>query len=155
MCIGAAHRELSRSQSQRFLAPGYTLVPRDLWLCSFSNSTLPSGAHIWYKARDGLWWLGKIAHRAPSDVSSRIPPDPSPGSSCIIRFLDDSGPIKIDLQPARYTAARNAVFGSWCLQRHGHGSLSRGVLRNSDASRGAPTVPTPPLGYFPVFIYFW
>ena len=146
MRIGAAHRELSRSQGQLFLAPGYTLVPRDLWLRNFRNSTLPSGAHVWYKARDGLWWLGKIAHRAPPDASSRTPPDPSPGSSYIIRFLDDPGPIKIDLQPARYTTARNAVSGSWCLQRHGHRSLSRGVLRNSDASRGAPTVPTPPLG---------
>ena len=46
MRIGAAHRELSRSQGQLFLAPGYTLVPRDLWLRSLSNSTLPSGAHI-------------------------------------------------------------------------------------------------------------
>ena len=146
MGIGAAHRELSRSQGQLFLAPAYTLVPRDRWPRSFSNSTLSSGAHVWYKARNGLWWLGKIAHRAPPDVSSRTPPDPSPGSSYIIRFLDDPGPIKIDLQPARYTTARNAVSGSWCLQRHGHGSLSRVVLRNSDASRGAPTVPTPPLG---------
>ena len=128
------------------IPPHYFSVHRDLWLRNFRNSTLPSGAHVWYKARDGLWWLGKIAHRAPPDASSRTPPDSSPGSSDIIRFLDDPGPIKIDLQPARYTTARNAVSGSWCLQRHGHGSLSRGVLRNSDASRGAPTVPTPPIG---------
>ena len=51
MRIGAAHRELSRSQGQLFLAPGYTLIPRDLWLRNFRNSTLPSGAHIWYKAQ--------------------------------------------------------------------------------------------------------
>ena len=44
--IGPAHRELSRSQGQLSLAPGNTLVPRDLWLRSFSNSTLPSGAHV-------------------------------------------------------------------------------------------------------------
>ena len=81
MRIGAAHRELSQSQGQLFLAPGYTLVPRDLWLRNFRNSTLPSGAHVWYKARDGLWWLGKIAHRAPPDVSPRTPPDPSPSTS--------------------------------------------------------------------------
>ena len=68
MRIGAAHRELSRSQGQFFLAPGYSLVSRDLWLRNFCTTTLPSGAHIWYKARDGLWWLGKIAHRAPVDT---------------------------------------------------------------------------------------
>ena len=99
MCNGAAHRKLSRSQGQPVLASGYTLVPRDLWLRSFSNSTLSSGAHVWNKARDGLWWLGKIAHRGPPEVSSRHPPDLSPGSSYIIRFLDDFDPIKIDLQP--------------------------------------------------------
>ena len=98
MRIGAAHREFSRSRGQLFLAPGYTLAPRDLLLRNFSTSTLPSGAHVWYKARDGLWWLGKIAHRAPPDVSSRNPPDPSSGSAYIVRFLDDPGPIKIDLQ---------------------------------------------------------
>ena len=36
MRIGAAHRELSRSQGQIFLAPGYSLVSRDLWLRNFS-----------------------------------------------------------------------------------------------------------------------
>ena len=55
MRIGAAHRELSRSQGQLFLAPGYTLAPRDLWLRNFSTPTLPSGAHVWYKARGSLW----------------------------------------------------------------------------------------------------
>ena len=146
MCISSAHLELSRSQGQLFLAPGYTLVTLDLWLRNFSNSTLPFGKHVWHKARDGLWWLGKVAHRAPPDVSSRNPLDPFPGSSYIIRFLDDPGPTKIDLQPARYNTARDAVSGSWCLQRHEYGSLSRGVLRNFDASRGAPTDPTAPLG---------
>ena len=89
--------------------------PRNLWLRSFNTSTLPSGAHVWYKACDGLWWLEKIAFRAPPDVSSRTPPDPSPDSSYNIRFLDDPGPIKIGVQSARYTTTRNAVSGSWCL----------------------------------------
>ncbi len=146
MRIGAAHRELSRSQGQVFLAPGYTLVPRDLWLRNFSTTILPSGAHVWYKARDGLWWLGKIAHRAPPDSPSETLRDPSQGDSYIIRFLDDPGPIKINLPPARYTTTRNAIYGSWCLQRHGTGSLARGLLRNSDVSRGTTTAPTPPAG---------
>ena len=111
--IGAAHRELVRSKGQQFIAPSYTLVPRDLWLRSFSNSTLPSGAHVWYIACDGLLWLGKVAHRMPPDVSSRPPQGPSSGSSYIVKFLDDPGPIKIDVQTARYTSAQNAVSGSW------------------------------------------
>ena len=139
MRIGAAQRELSRSQGQFFLAPGYSLVSRDLWLRHFSATILPSGAHVWYKARDGLWWLGKIAHRPPS-----TPSDPSPSTSYIIRFLDDPGPIKIDLSPSRYSTARDAHYGSWCLQRHRTGNLARGVLRNSDASRGASTATAAP-----------
>ena len=144
MRIGAAHRELSRSQGQIFLAPGYSLVSRDFWLRNFSTTTLPSGAHIWYKARDGLWWLGKIAHCAPANTSSNSLSDPSSDGSYIIRFLDDPGPIKINLPPALYTTARDTISGSWCLQRHGTGNLTRGVLPNSDASRGIPPVPIPP-----------
>ena len=59
MRIGAAQRELSRSKGEVFLATGYSLVPRDLWLRTFSSTVLYAGAHLWYKARDGLWWLGK------------------------------------------------------------------------------------------------
>ena len=57
MRIGAAQRELSRSQGQFFLAPGYTLVSGDLWFRTFSAAILPSGAHVWYKARtaSGGW----------------------------------------------------------------------------------------------------
>ena len=87
--IGAAHRELSRSRGEIFLAPGYSLVPRTLWLHRFSSSPLPAGAHLWYKARDGLLLLGKVAPRASTDTSS--------ADSYTVRFLDDPGPIKITL----------------------------------------------------------
>ena len=93
MRIGAAQRGLSRSKDQIFLASGYILIPRDLWLRSFSSTVLPPGAHLWYKARDGLWWLGKIAYRVPSDSLS--------DNTDIIRFLDDPGPVKINLRPAK------------------------------------------------------
>ena len=125
MRIGAAHRELSRSRGEIFLAPGYSLVPRTLWLRRFSSSPLPAGAHLWYKARDGLWWLGKVAPRASTDTSST--------DSYIVRFLDDPGPIKIALLPSLYTTSRSATQGSWCLQRHQAGGLARGVLRNANA----------------------
>lgn len=68
----------------------------------------------------------------------------SPGSSYIFRFLDDPGPIKSNLQPARYTTARDTIYGSLCEKRHGNGSLACGLLRNSDASREASTASTPP-----------
>ena len=55
MRIGAANRELSRFRGEVFLSPGYNLVPRTLWLSRFSSSTLPAGAHLWYKARNCLW----------------------------------------------------------------------------------------------------
>ena len=55
MRIGAVRRELSRSRGEIFLAPGYGLVPRTPWLQHFRSSPLPSGAHIWYKTRNGLW----------------------------------------------------------------------------------------------------
>ena len=54
MRIGGAHRELARTPSELFLAPGYSLYPRILWLRRFSSTTLSAGAHIRYKARDGL-----------------------------------------------------------------------------------------------------
>ena len=49
MRIGAANRELSLSRGELLLSPGYSFVPRTLWLCSFSSSTLPAGAHLRYK----------------------------------------------------------------------------------------------------------
>ena len=133
MRIGAAHRELSRSRGEIFLAPGYSLVPRTLWLRRFSSSPLPAGAHLWYKARDGLWWLGKVAPRASTDTSST--------NSYIVRFLDDPGPIKITLLPSLYTTSRSATHGSWCLQRHQAGGLARGVLRNANAPPPPTTHP--------------
>ena len=92
-------------------------------------------SRMWYKARDDLWWLGKVANRASTDNSSV--------KSYIVRFLDDPGPIKIDLLPSPYSTSRSAVYGSWCLQRRPAGGLARGVLRNADGPRGAS--PYPPL----------
>ena len=92
------------------------MVSRDLWPSKFNTTTLPPGAHVWYKARDGLWWLGKISHRGPSDASSDTSPDspsePSSDGSYIIRSLHDPGHIKINLQRTRYTTAGNATSGS-------------------------------------------
>ena len=61
------------------MASGYSLVSRDLWLRNFSTITLPSAAHVWYKAHNGLWWVGKIAHRAPPGHFFKQPLGPSLG----------------------------------------------------------------------------
>ena len=108
MRIGSAQPELSRSRGQIVLASGYTLLPCDLWLRSLSSSVLPPRAHFWLKACDGLWWLRKIADRIPSDSPSDI--------TYIIRFLDDPGPVKINLRPAKYTTSSVAICGPWCFK---------------------------------------
>ena len=103
MRIGAAQRELSRNNGERFLAPGYACVPRVEWLRRYHDTVLPKGAHLWYKGDDGLWWLGKISARTTED------------GVYLVRFLDDPGPINLPLSPARYMTSTGAVRGSWCL----------------------------------------
>ena len=61
MRIGAAQRELSRNNGERFLAPGYACVPRAEWLRRYHDTVFPKGPHFWYMGDDGLWWLGKSA----------------------------------------------------------------------------------------------
>ena len=65
--IGAAQRELCRSNGERFLAPGYGCVPLVEWLSRYSVTVLPNEAHFWYKGDDGLWWLGKISASTTTD----------------------------------------------------------------------------------------
>ena len=93
--IGAAHHELSRSRGDFYLAPGYRLVPHTLSLRRFISSTRPVGEHLWRKACNVLWWLGKVTHHTSTDNSS--------ADSYIVPFLDDLGPNKIDLLPSFYT----------------------------------------------------
>ena len=91
MHIGEAQREISRNNMERYLAPGYACV-----------TVLPKGAHLSYKGDNGLWWLGKISESTTED------------EVYLVRFLDDPGPIKLPLPPARYTISAGAVRGSWC-----------------------------------------
>ena len=125
MRIGAAQRELSRNNGERFLAHGYGCVPRSEWLSRYSTTVLPNGAHFWYKVDDGLWWLGKIS---ASTTTKGV---------YLVRFLDDPGPIKLPLPPVRYTTSTGTLRGSWCLQVPLSSAFARGVQRNVDESRGA------------------
>ena len=115
----------SRSNGERFLAPGYGCVPRTEWLGRYSTTVFPNGARFWYKGDDGLWWLGKISASTTTD------------GVYLERFLDDQGPIKLPLAPARYTASTGAVRGSWCPQAHLASAFARGVQHNVDEARDA------------------
>ena len=55
----------------------------------------------------------------------------------LVRFLDDRGPIKLLLSPARYTTLTGAVRGPWSLQVYITSAFPRGVQRNVDESRCA------------------
>ena len=54
-----------------------------------------------------------------------------------IRFVDDPGPVKLPLPPARYTASTGVVRASWCLQVDIASAFPRGIQPNVDKSRGA------------------
>ena len=128
MHIDAARRELSRNNGERFLAPGYACVPRAEWLYRYRDTVLPKGAHFWYKGDDGLWWLGNVRASTTED------------GVYLVQVLDDPGPIKLPLPPARYTTSAGAVRGSWCLQVHETSAFPREIERNVDESRGAAVV---------------
>ena len=81
MRIGAAQGELSRNNGERFLAPGYAYVPRADLLRPYHDTVFPKGVHVWYKGKDGLWWLGK---NSTSTTEDKV---------YLVRFLDEPGPI--------------------------------------------------------------
>ena len=101
MRIGDAQRELSRAVGRRFLAAGYSCVSRADWLRHYSTTALEHystiapqhysttvllfGAHLWYKADDALWWLEKNCELRSHNRCWEY----------LVRFLDDSGPIKL------------------------------------------------------------
>ena len=67
MRIGAAQRELSRCNGERFPAPGYGCVSHADWLRRCCNTVLPKGAHSWYNSDGGLWWIRNISATTSTD----------------------------------------------------------------------------------------
>ena len=59
MRIGAAQHELSRNNGERFLAPGYTCVPRGEWLRRYRDTVLPKEPNFATKATMGCGGLEK------------------------------------------------------------------------------------------------
>ena len=125
----AAQRELARTRGERYLPPGADLLLYETWLRCFSSSPLPVGARLWYKARDGLWWTGRIgAHQ---------------GDSYIVRFLDDPRPRVLPLPADLYSTALNAVCGSWCLEKHRPRPLGDASVRTRLPADSLPSaIPT-------------
>ena len=114
--INAAARELARAKGERYLPGSYRLVTADVYRARFLSAPLPIGASIWFHSFDGSWWLGKI--KQPSDALGRY----------IVRFLDNPGPVILDLPDSAYDTALHAPCGSWCLQTHGRTNPLQGVL---------------------------
>ena len=128
MRIDAAQRELSRNNGERCLAPGYACVTRAEWLRRCRDTVLSKGADVWYKGDDRLWWLEEISASTTDD------------GVYLIRILDDPGPIKLPLPPARYATSTGAIRGSWCFQVPEASALPRGIQHNEDESRGVAVV---------------
>ena len=59
--IGAAQRELSRSNGERFLAPGYSCVPQADWPHRYSATVFPSGANFFRIRATTCGGLGRSA----------------------------------------------------------------------------------------------
>ena len=120
MRIGAAQRELSRNNGERFLEPSYACVPRADWLRRYHHKVLPKETYVWPKGDDGLWWLGKISAGTTED------------KVYLVRFLDDPGPKELSPLPARYTTSTGAVRSSCCLQVYIASAFPRGIQRSVD-----------------------
>ena len=69
--IGAAQRELSRCNGERFMASGRGCVRHSDGLRLYRDTVLPNGALFWCKGDDGLWLLGKISASMVSFLMAR------------------------------------------------------------------------------------
>ena len=87
---------LTRDQGARFLYPGYRLVAHQDWTRRFSSTILSVDAHFWYKARDHLWWLGKISAHTTT------------AAHYVVRFFAGPEPVKLKLSSSRHTTAIGA-----------------------------------------------
>ena len=114
--MNAAAREIACAKGERHLAGSYNLVTVDVYHARFLSAPLSIRASVWYRSFDGFWRLGKI--KQASAVPGRY----------ITRFLDNTGPVLIDLLYSAYNTALHALCGSWCLQIHGRTNPLRGVL---------------------------
>ena len=123
MRIGAAQRELSRNNGERFLAPGYACVTRADWLRRYHDTVLSQGSQFWYKGDDGLWWLGKISASTTED------------KVCLIRFWTTRGRSNF-LFPRRATRLRREPYEALGGCKSHDQGVSSGDQRNVDGSRG-------------------
>lgn len=116
--INSAETNCAGPTAKCFLA-ATIFVGRDHWLRPIRTSTQAAGYHFWFKAYDGLRWLGKIA--ASTYTSDFF----------LVHFFDDRGPTKVILRLDFYTTAVAAQCGSWCLRSYTSTSSVGTVLRNT------------------------
>ena len=95
-CALMQPREIARAKGERYFPGAYRFVTADVYRTRFATDPLPTGASVWYHSFDGSCWLGKI--KQASDAPGRY----------IIRFVDNSGPVLIDLPPSAYKTALHA-----------------------------------------------
>ena len=120
---GAAARELARMNGERGTSPGYDQVMTHcVWSDRFKNRVLPDGAHLWYKAQDALWWLGK------SPNVRLLPTSPSCASSI-------TRPRSSNILPPWTPSADRGALQLRSSFRHG-------LLRKVDESSGVETATT-------------
>lgn len=131
----AAHGELSRSYGERYLVPGYVFISCDSSLCRLNSSPLLTGTSLWFKARHGVWWTGKVSERREGDS--------------VVRFLDDAGPRPRRVpSPLFYGALRGLWFAvpgktRLAIPRRAASALQwciRGTL-SLTSGRGPPPLP--------------
>lgn len=116
-------RTFARERRTVLVARLRLFVTRDKWNCRFSATVLPTGAYLWYKVQDALWWLGKTTARTPTI------------GHYIVRFLDDRDRSRLPSAP--FGIPWLLVCCSWCLQTHlGSAFLLLGIVHRVDDTRG-------------------
>lgn len=79
------------------ILPTYELASRGAWVNRFCVSILPVGTHDWYKAQDGLWWIGSM-NIFEYGLNS-------------VHFLDDPGPMPLAFPSARHSTVLGNAAG--------------------------------------------
>ena len=128
MRIGAAQRELSWNNGERFLAPVYACITRAEWLRRYRDTVLPKGAQFGTRVTMGC---GGFEH------SVRVRRRMGYTWSDFWTIWGRSS----SLFSRRATRSQRGPYDcSWCLQVPVASAFSRGVQRNVDDSRDAAVI---------------
>ena len=135
MRVGAAQRELSRSNGERFLAPGYTCVLRAEWRRRYRHSA-SQGSPCLIQGRRWVMVAWKISMSTTARVRLRMVYT-WPG---FFTTRGRSGFLSLRRATRSQPASTGGARGSWCLQVHVASTFRRGIQRNVDESIGTAVV---------------